>query len=149
MAAALAVAGLAQEFLNAVGNEQRFVFAVGRLVVTDERATLPVGPELLALAAQVVGDDGAGCLQNHLCRAVVLLEADDLRVGKVLFEFEDVADVGAAPGIDALVLVAYGADVLVLTGEELHQLVLRAIGVLVLVDEQVTIAALVAFACFG
>ena len=72
-----------------------------------------------------------------------------LRVGKVLLELENVADIGAAPGVDALVLVAHGADVLVLAGQQLHQLVLRAVGVLVLVDEQIAIAALVALADFA
>ena len=140
---------LAQERLNFVGDEEGFVFAVGRFVVADERAALALGPELFAFAANVVGDDGAGGFQNDLRGAVVLLEADDAGVGKVLFELEDVADVGAAPGVDALILVADGADVFVLAGEELHELVLRAVGVLVLVDQYILIAALVALADFA
>ena len=70
-------------------------------------------------------------------------------VGEVLLELEDVADVGAAPGVDALVLVADGADVFRFAGQQLHQLVLGAVGVLVLVDEQVAVAALVALADFA
>ena len=69
-----------------------------------------------------------------------------VRVGKILFEFQNVANVGAAPGVDALVLVAHRAHVLVFAGQQLHQLVLRAVGVLVLVDEQIAVAALVALA---
>ena len=72
-----------------------------------------------------------------------------LRVGKILLELQNVADVGAAPRVDALVLVAHRADVLVLAGQQLHQLVLRPVGVLVLVDEQIAIATLVALARFG
>ena len=72
-----------------------------------------------------------------------------MRVGKILFEFENVANVGAAPGVDALVLVAHRAHILVLAGQQLHQLVLRAVGVLVLVDQQIAIAALVALAHFA
>jgi hypothetical protein len=48
------IAGFAEEFLDAVGDEEGFVFAVGGLVVSDEAAALAVGPELLALAAEVV-----------------------------------------------------------------------------------------------
>ena len=60
-----------------------------------------------------------------------------MRVGKILVEVEDVPDVGAAPAVDRLVVVADDADVAVLAGEQLHELVLRAVGVLVLVDEDV------------
>ena len=140
---------LAQKRLNFVGDEEGFVLAVGRFVVADERAALALGPELFAFAANVVGDDRAGGFKNDLRGAVVLLEADDAGVGKIFFELENVANVGAAPGIDALILVADGADVLVLAGQQLHQLVLRTVGVLVLVDQYILIAALVALAHFA
>ena len=84
--------------------------------------------------------------ENDLRRAVVLLQPHDARVGKILFELENVADVGAAPRVDALILIADSADVLVLAGQQLHQFVLRAVRVLVLVDEQIAIATLVALA---
>ena len=71
-------------------------------------------------------------------RAVVLLEAHDVCAsGKSLLEVEDVPDVGAAPAVDGLVVVAHDAEVAVAAGEQLHELVLRAVGVLVLVDEDV------------
>ena len=40
----IAFAGLAQIFLDVVGDEQRLVFTVGRLVVADLGATLPLRP---------------------------------------------------------------------------------------------------------
>ena len=86
--------------------------------------------------------------ENHLRRAVVLFEANGLRVGKILFELEDVADVRAAPGVDGLVFIADDADVAVFT-KELHQLVLRTVRVLVLVDEQILVLAVVALADFA
>jgi hypothetical protein len=46
-----------------------------------------------------------------LCRAVVLFEANGFGVGKMLFEIEDVADVGAAPLVDRLIFVADDGDV--------------------------------------
>ena len=42
----------------------------------------------------------AGDVENRLCRAIVLFEPDSLRVGEMLFEVEDVGDVGPAPLID-------------------------------------------------
>ena len=51
--------------------------------------------------------------QDRAGRAVVLLQHDDLEVGKVVLEVEDVPDVGRPPGIDRLVLVADDAQVAV------------------------------------
>ena len=96
-----------------VGGKQRLVLAIGRVVEADLAAALARRPQILSLALQVVGDHGRGGLQDGLRGAVVLLQADDLGLGKILFEVEDVVDVGAAPGVDRLVLVAHGAEVVV------------------------------------
>ena len=69
--------------------------------------------------------------------AIVLLHADDLGVGKVLLEVEDVGDVGAAKAVDGLVVVTDHCQVAVLRGQHPQQLVLRPVGVLVLVDHDV------------
>ncbi len=104
-------AGFAEVSLDAVGDEERFVLAVGSFVVADERAALAGGPERLALALGVVRDDGDCAFEDDLGGAVVLFEADGADLGKVLLELEDVLDVGAAPAVDGLVLVADDADV--------------------------------------
>src|SRR6185295_17520304 len=51
------------------------------------------------------GEDVAG-------GAIVALEPDHLGAGEVLLEAQDVVDLGAAPAVDRLVVVAYAADVL-------------------------------------
>ena len=102
-----------------------------------------VGPEGLAEAALVGGDDAGGGGEDVRGGAVVLLEADHLRAGKILLEAEDVADLGAAPAVDRLVVVADAADVVVGAGEEAEPEVLGDVGVLVLVDEDVAEPALV------
>ena len=89
------------------------------------------------MRAGVGADDDIRQIEDLRRRAIVLLEPHDRGVGKILVEVEDVADVGAAPSVDRLIVVADDADVAVLAAEELDQLVLRAIGVLVLVDEDV------------
>ena len=58
--------GLAEELLNPVGDEEGFVFAVGGLVITDQASALAISPKLLALTADVVGNDGAGGFENDL-----------------------------------------------------------------------------------
>ena len=82
-------------------------------------------------------------LQDVLGRAVVLLQADHARPRVVALEVQDVADVGPSPAVDGLVLVADHAHVLPDHGEQPHQLVLAAVGVLVLVDHQVLEAPVV------
>ena len=54
-----------------------------------------------------------------------------------MLEIEDVPDVGAAPFVDRLVRIADDADVLVLGGQLADDPVLGAVGVLVLVDQDV------------
>jgi hypothetical protein len=60
----------------------------------------------------------------------------------VLFEVEDVGDFGSAPRVDRLVVVADHDHVVVRGGQKTHQLELRFVGVLVLVDQNVAKALL-------
>ena len=84
--------------------------------------------------------------QDRARGAVVLLERHDVRVGVVALEVEDVADVGAAPGVDALVVVAHRHHVALRLGQGPDQAVLGVVGVLVLVDQDVLEAGLPAVA---
>ena len=80
---------------------------VHRVALTDVR------PQRLDLARAVVGDDRVGRVENRLRRAVVLLELDHVGVRPVVFEVEDVADVGSAEGVDGVVGHQPGRDVVV------------------------------------
>ncbi len=100
----------------------------------DARAAGAVGPEPLVLAVAVLADHRRRGVENDLRRAIVLLEADDLRLGKVVLEVEDVAEVGAAPLVDRLIGIADDREIAVDLGEAADQQVLRPVGVLVLVD---------------
>ncbi len=132
----LGALGLAlEQLLHLAGDELRLGALVGDLHDLDERALPPRGPQVLALALAVVGDHGVGRVEDLLRGAVVLLQADDLRVRVVALELEDVADVGAAPRVDALVVVAHHGEVAVRAGEQVGEPVLGVVGVLVLVDE--------------
>ena len=93
-----------------------------------------VGPEALVLALPVAGDDVVGGVEDGLGGAVVLLKEDGPGAGEVLFEAEDVADVGVTPRIDGLVGVADYADVVVLAGQLTRKAVLDYVGVLEFVD---------------
>ena len=105
--------------------------------------SLAVGEQRLAEPAFIVGDEMRGGGEDRAGRAVVALEPDHLRAGEVVLEAEDVVDLGAAPAIDRLVVVADAADVLARLGEEAQPEILRDIGVLILVDQHVAELAVI------
>ena len=76
-------------------------------------------------------------------RAVVLLQPDHLRAGEVLLEPQDVADLGAAPAIDRLVVIAHAADVAMRLRQQPQPQVLGDVGILVFVDQDIAEPALV------
>ena len=110
--------------------------------IGDELARGVFGPQALVLALAIVADHGVGGGQDGLGRAIVLLELEDAGLGKVALEVEDVADVGAAPSVDRLVLVADYAEIRAARRKRAHQQVLHAVGVLVFVDQQMLRARL-------
>ena len=143
---------LVAELVDGLRDERRLVVLVVGDVADDLVAVARVGPQALVLAARVLGDDGVRGREDRLRRPVVLLQQHDRRVGVVALEVLDVADVGAAEGVDRLVGVADHAQ---LGGSDrprrgdpaaaparcsdqlAHEDVLRVVGVLVLVDEHV------------
>ena len=120
-----------------------FVALVLGVVAGDELAAHLLGPQRLGLAHGVVGDDRVGGVEDRLGRPVVLLEHDHRGVGERLLELEDVPNVSASKSVHTLVGVTHDADVAVLLGEHEDELVLGAVGVLVLVHEEVAEALLV------
>ncbi len=131
------------EAQDLAGDPGRLVALVLGPVTRDRVTRVADGEELLGLAAEVVGDDGVGRIEDRLGRAEVLLEHDGGHVGEGPLELQDVADVGAAPAVDRLVGVAHDADVAVRLAQQLDDLVLRVVGVLELVDQDVPEALLV------
>ncbi|OIQ65455.1 hypothetical protein GALL_529850 [mine drainage metagenome] len=77
--------------------------ALLRQLEGDGLAVAQVAPERLAQALGVVGDDGAGRVEDALGAAVVLLQLDLHRLREILLEIQDVADVGPPPPIDGVV----------------------------------------------
>jgi hypothetical protein len=122
---------------DVANHELRLVPLVPGLVDPDPIASLAIGDEPLLLAIRVVGDEGRGCVQDGPRGAVVALQAHHLRVVEVAFEVEDVADVGTPPGIDGLVRISHHAQVPVLSRKLVHEPVLHAVRVLVLVHQHV------------
>ena len=102
-----------------------------------------VRPELFALAAAVVRNDGVRRVQNALRGAVILLQTDDLRALVLLFKVQNVGDGRTAEAVDALVVVAHDADIFIAPGQQRGQQVLQMVRILILVDEDIAELALV------
>ena len=127
------------------GHEAGLVPLVEDRADVDGLAAAALGPEGLALAAGVVGNDGVGGIQNVLGRAVVLLQPDEPGPGILLLKAQDVLNVGPPEAVDALVVVAHHAEVLPPPGQQRRQEVLQVIGILVLVHQHVAELPLVVF----
>ncbi|MDB6054097.1 MAG: hypothetical protein JWN25_1620, partial [Verrucomicrobiales bacterium] len=95
------------------------------------------GPEMFAAAARVVFDDGVGGFEDDGGGTVVLFQLHDFDFRKVFFEFEEVGDFGAAPAIDALVIITDNAEIAMFFGEEIDELKLGGVGVLILIHHDV------------
>ena len=106
-------------------------------VIDDLLAGLVLRAQRLAEAALVLGDQARGGGEDVAGRAVIALQADDRRAGKIVLEAQDVVDLGAAPAVDRLVVVADAAEVLARLREQPQPEILRDVGVLVLVDQHV------------
>ena len=128
---------LVEQPANARSDEACLGLLVLHLDHADRLALAEVGPEALLEPVRVVCDDGVRGVEDPLGRAVVLLEPDHGGVREVTFEVEDVADVGTAERVYGLIRVADREQVAMPRRQELRDAVLRVVGVLVLVDQQV------------
>ena len=87
-------------------------------------------------------DQGVGRLEDADRRAVVLFELDHLEVRVVARQSAQIGDIGAAPAIDCLIVIADGGERGARAGQEPEQLVLADIGILVFIDQQIAQAVL-------
>ena len=132
------------EPVDFLGDELGFVVLVLADVADDLLAVALRGPQPLLRPVGVAGDDRVGGAEDGLGGAVVLLELDGAGVRVVLLELHDVADVGAAEGVDGLVRVADDGQLGragAFADDLAHQRVLGVVGVLVFVDQDVPEAA--------
>src|SRR5262249_48290052 len=108
----MAAAIVALQLLDLLADRPRLFLRVPARGDLDLLAQLVLGAQRLAEPALVMSDEMRGGGEDMAGRAVVALEPDDLGAGKVVLEAQDVVDLGAAPSVDRLVVVADAADVL-------------------------------------
>ena len=102
----------ALQLLDLLADRARFLLGVPRRDDRDLLARLVLGAQRLAEPALVVGDEVRGGGEDVGGRAIIALQPDHLGAREVLLEAQDVVDLGAAPAVDRLVVVADAADVL-------------------------------------
>jgi hypothetical protein len=86
---------------------------------------------------RVLRDQGIGGGENVAVAAIVLFQLDHLAMGELALELGHVGGVGAAEGIDRLIVVADREQCRMRPGEQLQPAVLQGVGVLKLVDQDV------------
>src|SRR3546814_5894789 len=106
-------------------------------------------PQRLGVLVRIVGDQRIGRAQHAVAAAVVLFELDYLQRRVVPGQLRQVLRVGAAPGVDALVVVAHAGEVALVAGQRLEHPVLGVVGVLAFGDQQVAYAFAPAPGDFG
>ena len=74
--------------------------------------------------------------------AVVPLQPDDERAGKIVLEAQDVVHLCAAPAVDRLVVVTHAADIGIALRQQPQPQILGDVGVLILIHQHVAEAAL-------
>ncbi len=101
----------ALQLLDLLADGAGFLLAVPGAGDGDLFAQHVVGAQRLAEPALVVGDQMRGGGEDVAGGAVIALEPDHRGTGKIVLEAQNVVDLGAAPAIDRLVVVADAADV--------------------------------------
>ena len=120
------------------------------LVVRGQGDKRGLGAMRLANRRQVfwklvfVGENGGvRHIQHAGNAAVVCFDFEDLRAGVCLRKAQDVFKIRAPPRVDALGIVAHDHHISMVCGKEVDEFRLEAVGVLILIDEDVLKLALV------
>ena len=114
MAISLSAMALALQLLDLLADGAGFFLRIPGAGDGDFFAELVLGAQRLAEPAFVVGDEVRGGAENVAGGAVIALEPDHFGAGEVVLEAQDVVDLGAAPAVDRLIVVADAADVFAL-----------------------------------
>ena len=102
---------IALQLLDLLADGARFLLGIPGAGDRDLLAQLVLGAQRLAEAAFVMRDQVRGGGEDMAGGAVIALQPDHGGAGKIVLEAQDVVDLGAAPAVDRLIVVADAADV--------------------------------------
>ena len=124
-----------------IDDEFRFDLIIRHTDDMDWFAAFLRTPKVFSTAAGVVFDEAIRGREDRIRAAVILLETDDLGIGEVVFKLQDVRHLGAAPSVDALIVIAHHANIRRRArSQHAHEIELEAVGILELIDEHLGVA---------
>ena len=100
-------------------------------------------PQGFAQPPLIGGNHPRRSRKNMRGGAVILLQPHHMRAGEILLEAQDITHLGPAPAIDRLVIIPHTADVFMAACQQAQPQVLRDIGILILVHQNIFEPALI------
>src|SRR4029450_9837959 len=94
--------------------------------------------QFLAKLTLVGTNRGIRDIKDFRNAAIVCLDLEDLSLGMLGGELQDIFEIRAPPRVNSLRVFPYDHDVSVAPGNRIYQLRLNAVGVLIFVHENVT-----------
>ena len=105
--------------------------------------TCLVGKQGFAKTVFVVADEVRGGSEDVAGGAIITFQLNDLRAGEVFFKAQNVIDFCPAPAVNRLVIITHTTNIRTALGKQAQPHILRDVGVLVLVHEDILKAALI------
>ena len=129
-----------EECLDLLGDVAGFVALVEGVEQLDFGTFTPVAEQRFSQSAAVVLDEIVGRFKDGSGGAIVDFEFDHLGIVEMFVKLQDVSEIGSPPAVDALVVVAHDAEIVVFAAEQAEKFVLQFVGILILVDHDVLVA---------
>ena len=131
--------GIARDHLvgDLIGDAIGFFVTVLVLTQRDRFAGRVIGEQILLFATAVVPNQLIGDAKDFWRAAVVLFQPNGFDRRVILFEIQNVVEVGATPSVDRLIGVTRHGEVGMVDRKRSHDGVLSQVCVLVLVDHDV------------
>ena len=94
-------------------------------------------PESFFFTFCIVGNYLVGCVQDILCRTVILLQPYHLRLSENLLKAQDVPDICSTETINRLVIIANYAEILVFFRKKTYEFKLCGVSILILIHHNI------------
>src|SRR5262249_28226239 len=125
----------APQFFDFFADQPGFFLAIPDARHGSLFAQAAIGKKRLAEPSLVMRDEPGGGGKDMAGRAVIALKPDDLRARKIALETQDIVDLGAAPAVNRLIVIADAAEIFPPLGKQPQPQILRRICVLIFVNE--------------
>ena len=129
--------------LDFIGDLSRFLLGIPGTCHRNLLTFLTLGEEGFAQTPFIFSDQEPCCAQNMPGGAIIALKTDHGCAGKILLEAQNIIHLGTAPAIDGLIIIAHAANVALARRQQTQPEILRNIGILILIHEDILEAPLI------